>query len=226
MTDIIKPVVRSNFLRFNTKFEGVIPFCYLDCKGLVTIGVGNLIDPVSLAKPLPFLHLNGNPASIDEIVEEWTRIKNNHELAQKGAGAAKGFCSLRLDEAGISNLVDDKLTQMVDMLAKRFPISTWPADAQLAVCSMSWAMGPGFHFPKFEMAVTQGDFWTASTECAINATGNPGVVPRNAANKMLLENAAKVIDQGLNGDELHLEALPDNEVQGATDVDPNPPVAS
>lgn len=45
---------RSAWQGFITKHEGNIGHMYLDTKGLVTIGIGNLIDPLSLATPLPF----------------------------------------------------------------------------------------------------------------------------------------------------------------------------
>jgi hypothetical protein len=225
MPDLIKPVVRSNFLRFNTQFEGILSHMYLDILGLVTVGVGNLIDPVGLAANLPFLHADGSPASMDEIMGEWALVKRHTELAHEGAGAARAYCTLHLDEAGITNLVDDKLTAMATALAKRFPLADWPADAQLGLCSMAWAMGPGFQFPKFQAAAVRGDFLEASTECDINAAHNPGVVPRNAANRMLFQNAAKVVSQGLDGDALHLTPITDAsegtpETQTTTDVDP------
>jgi GH24 family phage-related lysozyme (muramidase) len=39
---------------FITGHEGNVAHMYLDTKGLVTIGIGNLIDPISLALTLPF----------------------------------------------------------------------------------------------------------------------------------------------------------------------------
>ena len=49
--------VRAAFLSFTTRLEGRVPYMYLDIKGLVTIGVGNLIDPVDLALQVTFLAL-------------------------------------------------------------------------------------------------------------------------------------------------------------------------
>lgn len=39
------PSVTSFFRVFNEPLEGVVAYMYLDIKGLVTVGVGNLIDP-------------------------------------------------------------------------------------------------------------------------------------------------------------------------------------
>jgi len=172
---------------------------YLDILGLVTTGVGNLIDPRPAALKVPFVTLSGAAATLGEIEEEWDTIKGHTELAHAGAGAAKKFCRLRLTQAGIVGLVDGKLTEMVGFLAKRFPeLQDWPADAQLAVCSMAWAMGPGFKFPKFQVAVSKKDFSAAALQCDINAAGNPGVIPRNVANRKLFTNAARVIMEELD----------------------------
>lgn len=89
-------------------------------------------------------------------------------------------------------------------LVKRFPeIESWPGDAQLATISMSWACGPAFHFPSLELALRAKDFVIASTQCTINPTGNPGVVPRNAANRILYVNAARVLAWGMDPDQVY-----------------------
>ena len=48
------PAILAAWQTFNTPIEGMVPFMYLDTKGLVTIGMGNLIDPISVAVTLPF----------------------------------------------------------------------------------------------------------------------------------------------------------------------------
>lgn len=195
MADQLKASVRSTFYDFNSKFEGVVNWMYLDVKGLVTTGVGNLIDPVRAALDLPFHLPDGQPASREDIEAEWRTIKNHQELARLGAGAAKSMCRLRLTPEDVRKLVDRRLTENVAQLVKRFPgFADWPAEAQMGVCSMAWAMGAGFHFPKFEAAVKRMDFATAALECEINATKNAGVIPRNHANKALFEAAASLVN--------------------------------
>src|SRR5690242_21318627 len=85
------PSVRSQFRAFNEPFEGSVPYMYLDIKGLVTVGVGNLIDPVELATALPFRFKDkpgiGTPgalASTNQIAAEWRKLKNTKSLAKKG----------------------------------------------------------------------------------------------------------------------------------------------
>jgi hypothetical protein len=52
---------------FNRPLEGRVPFMYLDVKGLVTTGLGNLIDSTGDAEQLAWQHADGTPASTDEI---------------------------------------------------------------------------------------------------------------------------------------------------------------
>ena len=76
---------RTAWQGFITKHEGNIGYMYLDTKGLVTIGIGNLIDPLSLALPLPFQFKIGNRAGAPagrlatpkEIEAEWRSLKNH-----------------------------------------------------------------------------------------------------------------------------------------------------
>ncbi|MGO9893202.1 MAG: hypothetical protein ACLPX8_03180, partial [Bryobacteraceae bacterium] len=72
---------------------------------------------------------------------------------------------------------------------------TWPADAQLGLLSMAWAMGPGGpgQFPHFSSACKSLDFNAAAAECKMNEAGNPGLIPRNQANFTLFSNAAIVL---------------------------------
>jgi hypothetical protein len=102
-----------------------------------------------------------------------------------------------------------KLAANETYLRQRYPAyDDWPADAQLGLLSMSWAMGPGFKFPAFDAAVTDLDFARAATVCSINSTNNPGVVPRNAANKQLFGNAAAVGAWALDPDVLWYPGAP------------------
>lgn len=203
----MRPTVRAAFLTFTSPLEGVVPFCYLDVKGLVTIAVGNLIDPVDLALGLPFLRKDGKPASRGEVLAEWKAIKARRDLAPRGGMAFEKIATLHLSPEGIERVVLGKLADVDARLARRFPqYETWPADAQLGVLSMAWACGAHFHFPLFEAAVRALDFTTAAVECRMNEQGNPGLHPRNVHNKTLFENAAAVLAAGDDPSVLHWPA--------------------
>jgi GH24 family phage-related lysozyme (muramidase) len=196
--------VKEAFYGFTEKFEGAVPWMYLDIKGLVTVAVGNLIDPVSLAVNLPFINMKTlSPATKSEIVAEWNLIKSNVQLAKKGHKAAEKIAKLRMTIDGMSNLVNYRLLQNESYLRKRFPkLDEWPADAQLALFSMAWAMGPAFKFATLEKALNAGKFDVYDVNgrhlCWMNDKNNPGLRPRNIANVKLFENAAKVVKNNLD----------------------------
>ncbi len=191
--------VRDAFYDFNAPLEGVITWMYLDIKGFVTIGVGNLIDPINQALALPFEY-EDEPESFvtsDEIREAWETVKSNQSLRFEGTKAFKDLNNLRLSEAAIRSLVDSRLTANETFLKGAFPdFENFPADAQLGLLSIAWAMGAGFakKFPKFRSACISQDWDTAAAECSISEVGNPGVIPRNKANRTLFSNAARVVE--------------------------------
>lgn len=192
------PSVQSAFRAFNTEFEGCIPSMYLDIDGLVTVGVGNLVDPVELAQGLPFRFKNGSPATQADIAAEWRTLKSDPELANRGYQACELITQLELSDDSISCLILERLTTNESFL-KRQPwfqkFETWPADAQLGLLSMAWAMGPAGpgEFPLFRTACQKPDFRAAAAECKMDETGNPGLIRRNVANHTLFSNAAIVL---------------------------------
>src|SRR4051812_13306092 len=98
----MRDVVRAAFVDFTIPLEGVIPHLYQDVKGLVSIAIGNLVDPIQLAMNLPLVHDDGSPASRNEIAAEWLRIKNLHPddhgrtAAMLGHRYARQFATLHL----------------------------------------------------------------------------------------------------------------------------------
>jgi hypothetical protein len=192
------PSVRAAFRAFNEPFEGVVPWMYLDIKGLVTVGVGNLIDPIELALQLPFRFRNepNLAATTDQIAAEWHRIKAATGLAKAGYKACEPLTRLGLDDAAIDDSIAIRLAENEAILKKSEffrGFDSWPADAQLRLLSMAWALGPNGpkRFQKFAEACRNLDFVRAADNCAINAQGNPGIVPRNRANQTLFETAGQ-----------------------------------
>jgi GH24 family phage-related lysozyme (muramidase) len=192
--------VKEVFPDFSQRFEGYVQWMYLDIKGLVTVGVGNLIDPEPSALSLPFKDASGQPANKTQISAEWRKLKAMPELAKKGHLACKAITELRLTNADIDALVLQRLGANEVGLQKRFPNwQQWPADAQLGVLSMAWAMGSGFpvKWPKFSAACDAGNWLEASAQCRMKEQGNPGVIPRNDADQLSFRNAHEVVTQGL-----------------------------
>lgn len=205
--------VAAAFRQFSAPLEGVTNFMYLDTKGLVTTGIGNLIDPISYAMNLPWKNGDGSPASKQQIAAEWMAVKQRTDLKMKGGMIYRNITRLRLDDEGVDQLLMGKLQQNESFLVRRFPnFDRWPADAQLATHSMAWACGPAFRFPRLAAALLDEDFEMAAIECHMDERGNAGLIPRNAANKQLYLNAATVKAYGLPIEKLWFPNVADRAV--------------
>ena len=196
----MRDCVREEWCKFNTPLEGWTTWMYLDVKGLVTTGMGNLIDPVSVALTLPWQDKRtGQPATQAAIQHEWQLVKGNLALVHDLPSVAAGITNLRLEDADLANLILDKLDRNEAILKAYGAFSDfeeWPADAQLGLLSMAWAMGPGFgpNFPHFSQAIAAEDFSTAAGDCAMDTTGNAGLNRRNAADRQAFLYAVSCAD--------------------------------
>ena len=195
----MRPSVAAYLPAFTLRFEGRENGMYLDDHKapdgspdpLVTTGLGNLIDPIARALPLPWQHkADGSPASQDEIAAEWQLVKSLVDMAPYGGNAFSSYTSLCLSDAAIDALVQGVFTANERTLLGYFPgFESFPADGQLGIMSMGYAMGSGFpaFYPKFTAAANAGDWSTAAAESTI-VQNAPAA--RNAANKLLFLNAA------------------------------------
>lgn len=201
------------FMKFSEEFEGRVPWMYVDREGLVTIGIGNLIEPMSVARELPFVNkMTGITATAQEIDAEWDNIHTHaQELKYSGYKACESRTSLRLPEAAIAPLVAKRLRENEVVLRRYFSnFDQYPADAQLALHSMAWAMGPSFvlpvqpaagkepmwKWPNFRNAMLRCDFDRAAAECRMRDINDGSVRRRNDANQALFRNAAAVLRSG------------------------------
>ena len=206
--------VRNYFIKFNEPIEARVEYMYLDIKGLVTLGVGNLIDvekaddkkglekAMKEVVTLPFVYKKGanagKPATKADIEAEWKKVKGEKARARKGHTAFVDITHLKLKNEAIDALVLKKLNEMETEL-KMDPafqgFGQWPADAQLGLLSMAWALGTPklkAQWPHFKTACKKQDFDAVLKHCEINVVGNPGVAKRNTENRHLFRNAAAV----------------------------------
>ncbi len=171
-------------------------------------------------------------ASQADIREAWTRTKLRQRddasfiaaggIAQGGFKYA-GFTPLTLDLQGLKDLFNrtlasfDKTLQsdVFDKTGKlvRGPYTAYPnapADAQLAILSMSWAMGPAFNFPQFKAAFDAEDYRKAG-ELSFFKGGGGSINARsgrNADNVIMFNNAADVVKAGVDRDRLFFPGSP------------------
>ncbi len=161
--------------------------------------------------------LAGTLVSPAEVADAWTKVKRHNEVvpdfAQRGGFAYKDLTNITLDMASVKQLFNDTLRDFDGKLSIRYPgYSTWPADAQMAILSMAWGMGPNFNFPAFKAAVDRQDFRAAAIQSFFKGGGGkleaPGQDPmetrtgRNAENFVMFHNAADVLKGGVDRDRL------------------------
>jgi peptidoglycan hydrolase-like protein with peptidoglycan-binding domain len=199
--------VRDGFITFNSPLEGRVRFMYLDIKSLVSTGIGNLLDTddpshfgsnphlMAYAYGLGWFDKNdGTQTAVSnaEIDAEYTTVKFSGS-ATWSIQQKETLTRLRITDATIDQLVLNKFSEMETVLRGRPPFAgfdTWPADAQLGLLSMAWAMGPAFNFPNFQSGAASNDFRIMARECKMTEAGNPGVIPRNVRDALLFLNAS------------------------------------
>jgi hypothetical protein len=202
--------VKAAWHTFSEPLEGRVAGMYLDTHNppLVTCAVGILIDPLSLAMSLPWRRdSDGERATPDQVRAAWVALKARPDLSTRNVSHARALTGLHLDELDIDVIVAKKLEYNSEHVARHhypfFP--DFPADAQLGIMSMAWAVGPDFpkKFPKFSRSVLAGDWAGARLECDIDVGTkgqpgyNPGVIPRNRANRICFANAELMSKTGV-----------------------------
>jgi len=206
--------VRAHWVELNEPLEGNVPFMHLDPRGLVRAGLGTLIDvtsaplgpptaaeraaSVSLANELGWSADDGQPASREAVEAEWDLVKSRVDLAAQGAQAFRPLTTLRLTGQAVELATHTKLERLAQQLRARDAFAgfeDWPADAQLGVLSMAWAVGPAFTFPAFQAFVRDGDFASAAGVCRISP--DQGTLRRrNDLNERCFRHAARTVAEG------------------------------
>ncbi len=196
--------VRDVFFDFSAQFEGKVHWMYLDILGYVSTGIGNKIDPLTA----PTLQLGWTDkdtharADAATITAEWQTVQSRQDLKGKSYTTFEPITRLRLSDDVIARLVSAVRNEFEQVLVRTSEFSSfggWPADAQLGLLSMGWALGPYFApgWPKFRRDCAAPDFAQAALDSRMKEAGNPGLIPRNQANEMLFLFASRVLKMGL-----------------------------
>lgn len=216
--------VAESFVGFTRDLEGSTTWMYLDRLGYVTTGFGDLIDTTAAVCALPWRRPDGSFATRDDVLAEWAfvrslrGIRNPHGVLWTDCGGLifANLTKLRLDASAVDELVRSTMARNDVALAKRYgeAYEDWPGCAQMAVHSLAWACGSAYDFPHMDAALAMRDFDTASREIEMTPEHNPGndLTRRNAANEILMRNAARVQAYHLDPDLLdwtHVLAVSD-----------------
>ena len=213
--------VASNFVALNAPLEGVLRFMYTDDEpptaanpsGLVTTAMGYMMPTPESATELEWVNPDGSAASAQAVMAAWQAVHGGPRDSSVNAGT---LTTIRLTDAGVQDATAKRIAQDEPLLREGFPAyDSWPADAQMAVLSMAWAMGPAFwrDFPAFTAAVNASPprFGEAARYDATrypNGKGlgdfrGTGVEKRKEDDDALWTNAQAVLDRGLDPDVLY-----------------------
>lgn len=177
---------------FARDLEGRVNCMYLDAAeplGLVTTGLGNLIDPIDLALHLPWINQDaGRPATQSEVIANWNAVKAMQPNKLKGL-PLRSSSDLILDDAALDELVLQRLQNNHAIMLRRWPsLESWPLDAELFVHSWAWAVGANAAYPRMTRCLRARNFAGAAEEATINPQVGT-IKVRNQRNQVLLANA-------------------------------------
>jgi len=160
----MRQIVQDNFFNYTDSHESFLDFFYKDVKGLVSIGVGFLVDPLALAYQLDY-----GTATVQAVHFAWQVVKSDTTLNPANGGVQYGnLTTVRASRKSIENLFWKKVNQNEIILKFIFP--NWeelPASKQMALLSMSWAYGPHLDqgWPHMVAAIKAGNWTEAAAQC-------------------------------------------------------------
>lgn len=208
----MRPSVAAAWPGHAALYEGRLNHMYLDTLGLVTTGIGYLIDreggatPPPSALALPWLTASGARASQESIAAEWKAIKARTDLARLGGRAFAAVAVLHLDWSTVDGLLGPKTATFWARLALSLPsLEAWPADAQMAALDLAWQNGPAFldskladgawRWPNMRAALLARDFTAAALAVPDPRpdAGDDDHGDRAEYRKRLFRNAARVV---------------------------------
>jgi len=175
------------------EFEGNVTWMYLDTRGYVTVGVGEMIPTAAAARHYPFYHRapkSGQRATAAEIEAEF---KNVHS-AQKGHVSSYYHknATLEMHQGDIDDLLMKQIKSFETRLRGHFPqFDSYPEPVQRGLLDMAYNLGIGKlvgHFPSFCKAVKERDWKTAAAQSHRNG---PSAKRNNQVKQMFLDAAAK-----------------------------------
>jgi hypothetical protein len=208
--------VRDGFSDLTKPMEGEVFWMYQDTLGKVTIALGYLIDTEADALAVPANGADftrkedGGVAAPDEISAEWQRVKADTEHTGH-ANQYGAITSLRISSDGCAALTRTRAAAFESTLQQTAEFASmggWPADAQLGLLSMAWAMGPAFaqggRWPDFRAACGAAHWLAAAANCNMS---DAWLAKRNAVDRGLFRNAAYLVSQAANPSVLYLEIV-------------------
>jgi GH24 family phage-related lysozyme (muramidase) len=149
-------------------WEGDIKHLYVDTRGFVTTGIGQLVKDAPAARELPFIDTRtGAPATPQQIDQAFASVQQLPK-GHSDSWYAKAT-DLRLPEETVRALAQSRLTnEFLPGLRRELPhFDSYPPSAQRALIDMAYNLGVGGvgRFHGLRAACEAGDWSQAAAEC-------------------------------------------------------------
>ena len=176
------------------KGEGSISHMYLDTRGFVTVGVGNMMRTAADAQAIPFVRRdNETVATAEEIAVDFNTIRSLPYGQGYAESSFKSHTALDLPEMEIDALLDRRIANFEAGLRGDFSgYDTYPDRARLGLLDMAFNLGNHglvTKFPTFTAAARAGEWSKCAEECRRRGIG----AARNEEIKQLFEGADEPI---------------------------------
>lgn len=151
-------------------FETPVPWMYLDTRGNVTAGIGQMIPTLAAAHALPFLDSDGNSATQDAISTDFFRVRG----MRPGLAASHYVTatSPRLSGPDMLHLLKSALAYLDKQLPGLYPdYADFPDAAKLPLLDMIYNLGETKlrdEYIHFNAAVLAREWTIAAVECHRN----------------------------------------------------------
>jgi GH24 family phage-related lysozyme (muramidase) len=151
-------------------FEASIPWMYLDSRGYVTVGVGDMLPNVTSAQALAFVDSSSQPASPAAILADFQRVAAM--TSNLTANAYRTATALQLPTDAVTALLMARIRDFDQNLSAKFSgYSTFPDPAKLGLLDMIFNLGAYKLFstyPTFMRYVENTDWAGAALQCHRN----------------------------------------------------------
>ncbi len=207
---MILPNVEHIFPGYSEDLEARVMSLYVDVRRLVSTGVGFLVDPIDRALALEW-YIGDRRATDREVIDDWHALKDravkmtDEEMQHWTAKMQAPLTSVRLLADYVDQMTIKKLRANFAYIEAHLMhgLSEFPADAQLGVASLAWAVGAGFDKTnpprtEFVAACNSGNWLAAGAHARLRESNNKGVIERNRRQDLCFQNAATVKARGLD----------------------------
>jgi len=152
------------------RWEGRITWMYLDTRGLVTTGIGNLLKTSADALKLPWMKVDGSSALTEQVNLTYVTVSN----MKPGMPARNYKLDLTLSDQTVGLLASTRLgTEFLPGLHRLFPgFDTYPLLARTVLVDMAYNLGiSGIgRFSHLIAACTSRDWLAASNACSVKTS--------------------------------------------------------